>query len=399
MSLEEIFNRIMISKIFKCREKLRPDYVPEELPHREGEILRLGSILAPMLRGERPSNILIFGLPGTGKTAVTRYVLRRLVERSQAINSPFSFAYVNCRKTDTPYQVLSEAAKSIGVKVPFTGLSTAEVYRRLFRGLEAKATNLLVVLDEVDNLVKRHGDDVLYKLLRINEETVKGKVSIVGITNDLRLTEELDPRVKSSFGEEEIIFPPYDALQLRDILESRAREAFREGVVEYGVIELCAALAAKEHGDARRALDLLRIAGEIAEREGSETITPSHVEKARVEIEKNRVVEVIKTMPLHVKLVIASIYLVEKSKKLVTTGEVYRMYENICRSMSLEPLTPRRVSDILNELDMLGLISAEVVSLGRYGRTKIIKSRVSRSTVVEALSSDVRIGRVLYPIP
>lgn len=395
LSLDEIFNRIITSKIFKSREKLRPDYVPEELPHREGEILKLGSILAPVLRGERPSNVLIFGLPGTGKTAVTRYVLSKLVERAQNINLPFSYTYINCRKTDTPYQVLSEVAKAVGVKVPFTGLSTAEVYRRLFRGLEAKTNNLLIVLDEMDNLISRHGDDVLYKLLRINEETVKGKISIIGIANDLRLTEKLDPRVKSSLGEEEIVFPPYDAIQLRDILKNRAKEAFNDGVIEDGVIELCAAFAAKEHGDARRALDLLRVSGEIAEREGSSKVTENHVRIARAEIEKNRVIEVLKTMPLHVKLVFTSIYIAEKLRKIVTTGEVYRVYENLCKVVGVEPLTSRRVSDILNELDMLGVLSAEVVSLGRHGRTKIIKSRVPKTIIVEALSSDVRVEKIL----
>ena len=394
-SLDEIFDRILSSRIFRNREILRPDYIPEQLPHREEQILKLGSILAPVLKGSRPSNVFIFGLPGTGKTAVTKFVVGKLSERAESYNVGFAHAYINCRRTDTPYQVLSEIAKSLGVKVPFTGLSTAEVYRRMLKGIEATGKSLLIVLDEIDYLVNRHGDDILYRLLRINEELSRGSISIVGITNDINLTERLDPRVKSSLGEEELVFPPYDALQLEDILRDRAKDAFQEGVLGEGVVSLCAALAAKEHGDARRALDLLRVSGEIAEREGAETVTEAHVRKARTEIEKNRVVEVLKTIPLHGKLVAASIMIAERRHRIVTTGEVYRVYRELCETAGVEVLTSRRVSDIINELDMLGVISAEVVSLGRYGRTKVIKTTVPRSMILEALSSEARLEPIL----
>jgi len=388
MSIEEIFERYVESRIFKDREKLLPDYVPEELPHRDEQILRLASILAPALRGSRPSNVFIYGLTGTGKTAVTKYVLRKMKEKApQAVEH----AYINCRQNNTSYRVLAELAKHVGVKIPFTGLALGEVMKRLLQGLERRRYVLIVVLDEIDNLVKRQGDDVLYFLTRVNENLSNSKVSLIGITNDLKFTEFLDARVKSSLGEEELVFPPYNAMQLEDILRRRAREALHEGVVDDEVLRRVAAIAARQNSDCRLALDILLKAADIADREGASKITLEHVEKARNEIEKNLAVDIIKTMPLHVKLVLASIYLLSRRDgvRMITTGLIYDKYKELVNRVGIEPVTSRRVSDIINELDVVGIINAKVISLGRYGRTKVVSLGVPTRNVEEGLMSDL----------
>jgi len=394
-SLDELFDRILRSKIFKNRELLRPDYIPDELPHREHQILSLAKILAPALQGERPSNVFLYGLTGTGKTAVTRHVLKAIKERRRP-DLNLTTIYINCRHDDTNYRVLARLCEEINVNVPFTGLATAEVFRRFRDGAEKLQGIIIVVLDEIDALVKKSGDDVLYKLTRIHTELKKTKICIIGITNDLKFTDYLSARVRSTLGEEELVFPPYTAPELEDILKMRARDAFKPGVLEEGVIKLCAALAAKEHGDARRALDLLRIAGEIAEREGIDKVTINHVKKAHREIERDRVVEVLKTLPLHSKVVVLSIYLLNKAGKTkATTGEVYSMYRSLCNRLRLDELTQRRVSDLINELDMLGIINAKVISKGRYGRTKIVKLSISEKSLREGLLEDEFLSRAL----
>jgi len=389
VGLEDIFMRIIRSNIFRNRDLLKPDYVPEKLPHREKEIRKLGSILAPVLKGSRPSNVFIYGLTGTGKTAVTKYVTKRLMVTAKKFNVNVKVAYVNTRQSDTPYRVLMELAESVGVKVPFTGIPAAEVYRRFIRGLENFHASLIVILDEIDYLVKKHGDDILYRLSRTNEVLRNSEISIIGITNDIKFSEILDPRIKSSLGEVEIVFPPYDAVQLEDILSERAKEAFYENTLDDGVIPLCAALAAKEHGDARKALDLLRVAGELAEQEGINKVTIDHVWKARDELEKDKVSEVVRTMPLHGKLVLASIYRLQMRKTSPpSTGEIYSEYRVLCEKLDAAPLTYRRISDIVNELDMLGLIEAKIVSRGRYGRTKIVKLNVQPRIIEEVMLED-----------
>jgi ORC complex protein Cdc6/Orc1 len=268
--IDQILSSIGKGKVFKARELLLPDYVPETLPHRENQIRKLVEILSPLVRSERPSNIFIYGLTGTGKTAVTKFVLKNLHKR---FPSNFTYVYVNTRQSDTPYRILADILESLNSKVPFTGLSTAELFRRLLKKLNDIDSIVVIVLDEIDAMVKKHGDDILYRFTRANNELGKSLISLIGITNDVRFIETLDPRVKSSLSEEELVFPPYNAEELEDILKQRAKFAIYEEAINDDVIRLCAALAARDHGDARRALDLLRVAGEIAEREGKDKIT------------------------------------------------------------------------------------------------------------------------------
>ncbi|MEF8756901.1 MAG: cell division control protein Cdc6, partial [Halobacteriales archaeon] len=221
------------------------------------------------------------------------------------------------------------------------------------------------------------------------------RVSIIGISNDLKFTDFLDPRVKSSLGEEEIVFPPYDANQLQDILQHRSEVAFKEDALKDGVIPLCAAFAAQEHGDARRALDLLRTAGELAERDQSERIEEDHVRQAQDKIELDRVVEVVRTLPTQSKLVLFSIITLEKNGvHNINTGEVYNVYKQLCDEIDADVLTQRRVTDLISELDMLGIVNAVVVSKGRYGRTKEISLSVPIEETEAVLKSDSRLSDV-----
>lgn len=394
--LDEIFANTLKSKIFVNRDVLRPDYIPDELPHREDQITKLGSILAPALKGAKPSNIFIYGLTGTGKTAVTKYVLKRLYAKAFELGIDIIPCYINTRQDDTTYRVLLKLSECIGLRLPFTGISTSEAYRRFIKILDSKSAIMLTVLDEIDFLIRRAGDEILYRLTRSSDNLSSSKVTIIGITNDLKLVEDLDPRVRSSLGEIELVFPPYNAVQLEDILMRRAKIAFNPGVVDKSIISLCAALAAREHGDARRALDLLRVAGEIAEREGVEKVLTEHVYKALREIEADRASEVIATMPLHSKLVLLAILnLVKSNEGKTTTGEVYIHYKTLCSKLGIENVTQRRVSDIVGELDMAGIITARVISRGRYGKTRVISLAVPEGAILKALSEDPYVSQLL----
>lgn len=375
--------------IFRSRDVLRPTYTPKELPHREEQIQELASVLAPALHGETPSNVLIYGKTGTGKTAVAKYVGKELEEADAG--SACSVIYLNCEVVDTQYRVLAHLARHFDKDIPMTGWPTDQVYSEFRNALDEKKRVVVIMLDEVDKLVRK-GDDVLYNLSRINSDLVQARVSLIGISNDLKFTEFLDPRVKSSLGEDEIIFPPYNAEQIQDILEQRAELAFRPGVLADDVIPLCAAFAAREHGDARRALDLLRIAGEIAERARSQMITEEHVKAARDKIEQDRVEEVIKTLPTQSKLVLYSILLLEEqAARNITTSTVYGMYKQLCPLVEADSLTHRRITDLIAELDMLGILHTVVISKGRYGRTKEISLSVHPPKLKSILLQDYRL--------
>ena len=402
-----IFHRYLNapSMFSKDRDILRPNYLPENLPHREEQIEQLASIMSTAMRGGRPSNVIIFGKTGTGKTAVIKY-LNREVKRTQELveNEVFDipdmvFIYLNCEIVNTPYGILQNIGnrfiEDFSNMIPFTGWPTEKVYNMLLSKLDEKARVVIVVLDEIDKLVYDNGDDVLYYLAKINDDMENSKLSIIGISNDLKFMEFLDPRVRSRLSEEKMVFPPYNASELRDILDERVKLAFKPGAVDEGVTALCAALAAQEHGDARRALDLLRVAGEIAERSGSTMVREEHVSKAKNKIELDCIAETIRTLPKHSKLVLLATLLHEEDgRNRLTTGEVYSAYRELCSEVSMKPLTQRRITDLISELDMLGLINAKVKSFGRGGRTKEIQSSVPLKEAKTILMQDEDIREI-----
>jgi archaeal cell division control protein 6 len=392
------------NKIFKNREVLRHSYRPQTLPHRHPQIDLVASILAPSLKNETPSNILIYGKTGTGKTAVVRYVGTELETASTHMGTSCRVVHLNCEVIDTQYRVLAQISKSLSGDdeissdkvrsiIPMTGWPTDQVYQELKNQLEATGGVLIIVLDEIDKLVKKSSDETLYNLTRINADLKKSKVSMIGISNDLSFKDFLDPRVLSSLSEEELVFPPYNAPQLCDILLQRSEIAFLEGALDEGVIPLCAALAAQEHGDARRALDLLRVSGEIADRDEVEHVAEKHVKVAQAKIETDSMVECIATLPTQSKVVLYSMLLLDQmGQKPFTSGEVSRIYKEIAPVMDLDVLTHRRITDLISELNMLGVINTRVVSRGRYGRTKEMWFDSNNHKIWDVILGDPRLS-------
>ncbi|MEM5778002.1 MAG: ORC1-type DNA replication protein [Candidatus Aenigmatarchaeota archaeon] len=382
---ENIFNKFLQTKqIFVNRDALSISFTPENIPHREKQINDLGKILFPALKGGRPSNIFLYGRPGTGKTLVSKFVGSELEKISENNGNNVKVLYVNCKMkkiADTEYRLLAELSKQLGKEIPFTGLPTDQVYHIFFGTIEKTKKTVIIIIDEIDALVQKNGDEILYNLTRVNQELKNSKVSIIGITNNLSFIESLDPRVKSSLSEEELIFPPYNALQLQDILRTRANLAFAPDALEPGVIEKCAALAAQEHGDARRALDLLRVAGEIAERNCEEKVTISHVDAAQEKIDMDRVLEIVKAQPKQSQLVLYSIIQLFENNKEIQTSEVIDRYQELCLRYGLKALTQRRVSDLIAELDLFGIINTKIISKGRYGRTRVISINLPESVL------------------
>lgn len=393
--LDHVFESFLCkTHLFRDRDVLRHDYVPKRLPHREEQIRYLGMIVAPLLKASRCSNIFVYGKTGTGKTAVVKYVLNRLSQKAAEFGVSVKVAYVNCRLAGTECRVFTGLCGALDISVPFTGLAVGEVFDRFKKGVDKAKVSLVIVLDEVDELIKARGDVLLYELTRINGSLSNGKVSVIGISNDLGFKELLEPRVLSSLSEEEMMFRPYNASELQDILWKRAELAFQEHVLVENAVSLCAALAASEHGDARRALDLLRVAGEVADRADAKAITEDHVRAAEKQIENDRIINALTNLTPHSKLVLYSVYLLGKANIYSAfTGDIYEVYREMCGAISVSSLTQRRVSGLINELDSIGLLNARVVSRGRYGRTKKISLAIPRNSFNKAYANDDRLGQ------
>jgi cell division control protein 6 len=185
--------------------------------------------------------------------------------------------------------------------------------------------------------------------------------------------------VKSSLSEEDILFPPYNALEMQGILKERASKAFKENIIEQGVIEKCAAYAAREYGDARRVIELMRVSGEIAERAKKDTISLEHIDEAEEKLEREKIFDIIKTQPKQFQAVLFSIVSSRNKNLSIYTGEIYDFYKKLCFKIGLRPLTQRRVSDIIREFELIGIINTKTISKGRYGRTREITLSVPSS--------------------
>ena len=367
--------------------------MPERLPFREQEENAIAQILSTVFRRARPSNVLVFGEPGTGKTAVIKKVIERLGKKADELRSDVQAVNVNAKGASTAYKVLFEIADELGLnqdinktkQVPFTGLSIGEATGRILQFIQRKKVGLILVIDEIDSLVDKSGDDILYSFTRANQQMAKGGfISLIGISNSIDFKDKLDPRVRSSLSEEEIVFNPYTIEQLRQILKERSKIAFTEGAITDGAINLCSAMAGREHGDARIAINLLRIGSEIAERENASKVDERHVRAAQEKMERDAPYQLVKEAPAHVKLVILAIM---KSKDGFT-GDVYDAYSLLCKEVDQDALTQRRVTQMISRLDLQGLVATDVVNQGRYGRSQKIRIKIPLITLKEALKDD-----------
>lgn len=401
--LDTIFDSAIKNKnIIKNRKVLTIDYVPDKLLFRTKESTAIAQSLSVILKKGRPSNLLIFGKPGTGKTAVVKNVIDHLYNKTKQLDIHLQVPFINAKNSNTPYKILYEIAESLGInkeekkmQVFFTGLSMSEATDRILDFIKRKSIKVVLVIDEIDSLVNKKGDDILYNFTRANERISSEQfISLIGISNSLTFKDMLDPRVKSSLSEEELVFNPYTIEQLKQILIDRCKLAFYDNVIPSGVINLCAAIAGRETGDARKAIDLLRVAAEIAERSMTMKISDEDIRQAQKKIDSDTNFEILSNSTLHTKLVILSTI---KSKN-ASTGEIYSIYQHFCSRLQQEPLTQRRMTQIVGELDQLGLITTNIVNQGRYGRTQRIKLHIPISSVKEAIRSDPILSPLIHDI-
>ena len=349
------------NKILRDEPSLLPDFLPDELPGREREIKELAYCLSPAAEGRQPEHALLVGPPGTGKTAVSKFVLKQLTEYS---SRPLPL-YINCWQYQSRFAIFSMLANELGEPMPRRGLAADEVFSRVIEIAKKEGRIPIIILDEADRLeTHEEGIQVLYDLCRAGE-IHSLPAGIIAITNDGGFHMRLDSRIRSSFVQHTFKFTPYTVPQIKEILRRRAKPAFFDGALGEDVIPLCAAIAFKAGGDARIALSLLLSSGKAAERENAEKVDVRHVRQIEGIAVQKTASKAERKLPgldgLDTKIVEA---IRTAGGKGIESGKLYRLLSRAAKARSLR----RRIG----LLEKSGIISAETVRLA-VGRTRTIK--------------------------
>ena len=383
--------------MFLKRDVLSPHYIPGKLLHREKEIDRIMRSVSPALQGGKPRNLFLYGKTGTGKSSSVKYVLNKLEEAKG--NAPVS--YINCRMYSSRYKVTQRIVQNHLPDFAKPGYGISFFYEKILDWVEADGKQLIVVLDEVDMV--KDLDDLLYTLTRANDDLKKGGVSLIGISNRVTFKERLDPRSMSSLLETEIVFSPYNSKELASILDARSKTGFAKGAVDESAINLAAAVAAQETGDARYALKLLLRAGEMADEHNEKPVTEKHVEEARRSVDEGIVADAISTLPDHQQIVLYAIAKLTlkgsrysrldsgDGENYLLSGEVYEDYAESSKRFHKTPRSARWFRQYLNDLEMLGLITTLESGAGMRGRTRLIKIGHAASDVQKIITKNFSI--------
>lgn len=377
--------------LYKNRDTLFEGYTPTTIVGRDEEINQYHEALQPVINGEQPSNIFLHGKTGVGKTAVTEFLLHRLEEDAAKYDVDLNVVYLNCEGLNKSYQVgvqLVNEFRSADNQISETGYPLYKIYEFLWEELDNVGGIILLVLDEIDSV----GDDdsILYQIprARSNDNINEAKVGIIGISNDLSFRDNLSAKVRSSLCEKSISFPPYNANELRDVLRQRADIAFHDGALSDDVIPLCAAYGAQDAGDARKALDLLREAGDIARANNAKEVREKHVKRAREKLEREELMDGIADLAEHQQLTLYALATFEgEGETPVSSQTIYERYTALCERIGSDPRTARRIRDFLKELADLSITIRsdrnEGLSGGKYHDHKL---QHDLSTVLVAMS-------------
>jgi len=374
-----------LSRIFVDRGKLSPRYVPERLPHREGQLKELLSHFSPSLEnvgGAFLQPVQLVGGVGAGKTCTALRFGRLIEGEASRRGLSLKHVYVN-GKVDgsnryTLYRrILEQACPSIQSR----SLSPEEMLTQMVKQLKREGRYAIITFDEVDYFLKRCREHVVYDLTRLNEVSPGEPCNVLGvlfIARDPSYRNLLDPAEISTLGLCVVKFPQYTSNQIRDIIADRVRLAFKPGAVSEDVLDFVSDLAAKPpaNGDARFALDLLLYAGNLAENMGCERVTPDHVRKVYGEIHPTISSMDVSSLSLKGKLILLGLARALKAsgEPYVSLKEAREHYNVVCEEYGIKPSSD--FEGILQNLIDMGIV--EMKSLKSIGLLNVSAEDLDR---------------------
>ena len=386
--IDKIFEDVLEKpSVFKSKEILYPEYIPSRLPYRDRQLKMLVQYFRPLLYnpGTISQRVFVHGPLGVGKTVTVRAFGEHITRRAHQRGINLRYIHINCHRARTTFQVVQEIAKHIGTPLPQRGLSTLEMYSSVLEYLDRENMYIIIGLDEFDYFVRASGSDALYFFVRTYDEhpDLVRRVNFILISRSIVEIELLDSATSSYLMRHIVPFKPYKSYELYEILKDRRDEAFWEGTVSDEVLKMISEIVGVDtggDGNARVAIELLRLAGEAADYEGSEIVTLEHVRKAYA-LEVSSATSYLALardslihMPPHQMLVYAAIVRTLKNtgKQYVRIGEVETEYGLLCELYGETPRGHTQIYEYIKDLKKRGLIEAKTSSKGYRGKSTLI---------------------------
>ena len=360
--------------VFKDQGKLSFDYLPERMVHREKQTQRLFSLLRPIVEAGASNNAFLYGPVGTGKTHTAKRFCLDFKKYASDQGRGIDWYPVNCRQRMGDDAVLLALVRHFDAHFPERGFSIAEKLESLKKHVEKQKVHFIVILDEVDALLKKSGADLIYSFARIAEETTaaKGNISMILISQRPNALEYMDPAALSTFRRTNVVeFPRYDRKELADILTDRIELAMHRGTVSDDLVEMISEISA-EFGDARYSIEVLEKAGMLADEEISESVTPEHVRGAKAHVHPTDVQERLQQLDVPKRLVLLAVARKIRKKTRITMGEAEQAYEIVCEEFGEKRRAHTQLWKYVRELDALGLIDTKLSGEGVVGKTTLI---------------------------
>lgn len=372
--------------VFKDLAKLDFDYVPETLPGREDAIRWLTSTYRGLTQGANREHALLWGPVGTGKTAVAKLFARSFKAALQKQGRPFEYVHVNCRSRKSDGLAMLGIMSHFDPHYPDRGFSVGEMLRDLKRTLDRKGSHLLVILDEVDALLKTEGSSLVYDLTRFNSEggPAWAGVSVVMISQENVLS-LLDPAALSTFKQTNAYeFKKYESQTLESIVQQRVELAFVPGAVAGDTVCLVADIVAAQSGNARLAIEILQKAGRMADDEGKQSVGPEEVRAAKAYSHDYITTSKLQQMPQHPLLVLLALARrLKKGDAYATTGSVEQSYKVACEEFGEEPRAHTQFWKYLKQLEGAGFLLSRLSGKGQAGTTQLLSIPDAPAKAVE----------------
>ena len=368
-------DRIGAGYVIENPEPLDFDFIPTELVCREDFQIKLAARFASIDKQEASCRAIITGPVGSGKTVLVKTFCRDL-KRHLVNRRTINIAHVNCRNASTSTRVVQRILHAIDPGHPDRGLSIGELLLSLRKLTRRNSSHLIVILDEVDHMLRKSGDDILYQLLRIDEDQEgKGTLSLILVSQE-QVLDVLETAVISRMGKTNLIkIPPYNENELYSIAMQRADLALVKGSYSDEIIRLIAQKSAPI-GDARLAIELLKAAAESCEiRQDDHTdreisVDDVHAKDEILSVDMVSEIDAIEGLKPHAMLVLLAICRRLKKESSMTTGDVESLYAVVCEEYEQSMKSHTTLWKYLKELENRQLITTRISTVsGGRGRT------------------------------